>query len=116
MQPNDLDPGGSGVVTFINRFTVHASPEEFEKAFAATGRHLAGRDGFLQYTLHRHAEDPTRWVNIAHWRDARSFRAAVGAPSFPQHVARLRELSTSEPGLYVPRQYVPAERAATEGL
>ncbi|MGW5849828.1 antibiotic biosynthesis monooxygenase family protein [Streptomyces sp. NPDC055254] len=114
MQPNDLGPTGSGVVAFINRFTVRASPEEFEKAFAEAGRHLADRDGFLRYTLHQHAEDPTRWVNVAHWRDADAFRAAVGTAAFPQHVARLRELSTSEPGLYVPRQYVSAERAAGE--
>ncbi|MFJ8229481.1 putative quinol monooxygenase [Streptomyces sp. NPDC094448] len=114
MQPNGLDPTGSGVVTFVNRFTVHASEEEFEKAFAETGRYLADRDGFLRYTLHRHAEDPTRWVNIAHWRDARAFRAAVGAPSFAPHAAAVRKLGTSEPGLYVPRQYVSGERTAAE--
>lgn len=114
MQPNDLDPTGSGVVTFVNRFTVHSSPEEFLKAFTETGRYLADQDGFLRYTLHQHAEDPTRWVNIAHWRDTHAFRAAVSAPSFPQHAAAIRELSTSEPGLYVPRQHVSAERAATE--
>ncbi|MEJ1198995.1 MULTISPECIES: antibiotic biosynthesis monooxygenase family protein [unclassified Streptomyces] len=114
MQPNDLDPTGSGVVTFINRFTVHASPEEFEKAFAETGRYLAGRDGFLRYVLHQHAEDPDRWVNIAHWRDAHAFRAAVGDPSFRQHASAVRRLSASEPGLYVPRQHVSGEWAATE--
>lgn len=115
MQPNDLDPTGNGVVTFVNRFTVHASPEEFVKAFAETGRFLADRDGFLRYTLHQHAEDPTRWINIAHWRDADAFRAAVSGPSFPRHAAAIRELSTGEPGLYVPRQHMSAERAATEG-
>ncbi|MEW1545003.1 antibiotic biosynthesis monooxygenase family protein [Streptomyces tsukubensis] len=114
MQPNDLDPTGSGVVTFVNRFTVHASAEEFEKAFAETGRYLADRDGFLRYTLHRHAEDPTRWVNIAHWRDAAAFRAAVGSPSFAPHAAAVRRLGTSEPGLYIPRQYVSGEWAAAE--
>ncbi|MGW6461278.1 antibiotic biosynthesis monooxygenase family protein [Streptomyces sp. NPDC055078] len=113
MQPNDLDPTRSEVVTFINRFTVHASPEEFERVFAETGQFLAGRDGFLRYALHRHAEDPTRYVNIAHWRDAAAFRTAVADPGFPPHAAAVRELSTSEPGLYLPRQFVSAERAAT---
>ncbi|MFE2295611.1 antibiotic biosynthesis monooxygenase family protein [Streptomyces sp. NPDC059452] len=102
------------MVTFINRFTVHASPEEFEKTSADTGRYVADRDGFPRYTLHQHAEDPTRWVNIAHWCDAHAFRAAAGAPSFPQHAAAARKPSTSEPGLYVPRQHVLGERAATE--
>ncbi|WP_235017616.1 antibiotic biosynthesis monooxygenase family protein [Thermomonospora echinospora] len=86
----------------MNRFTVHASPDEFERVFAETAEFMARQDGFLQHTLLRHVDDERSYVNIAQWRDEAAFRAAVAAPGFGPHAASLRALSASEPSLYTP--------------
>ncbi|MFP3961857.1 antibiotic biosynthesis monooxygenase family protein [Actinomadura fulvescens] len=86
----------------MNRFTVHASPAEFERAFVETAEFMARQDGFIEHTLLRHVDDEHRYVNIARWRDEAAFRAAVAAPGFGPHAAALRALSTSEPNLYTP--------------
>ncbi|GAA2898784.1 hypothetical protein GCM10010517_64090 [Streptosporangium fragile] len=99
-------------VTFVNRFTVHASPEEFERVFAETSEFMAQQDGFLRHTLLRHTDDERSYVNIAQWRDAGAFRRAVAAPDFQPHAAALRALSTSEPNLYTPRRTVSAKTGA----
>ncbi|WP_344979354.1 antibiotic biosynthesis monooxygenase family protein [Streptosporangium fragile] len=96
----------------MNRFTVHASPEEFERVFAETSEFMAQQDGFLRHTLLRHTDDERSYVNIAQWRDAGAFRRAVAAPDFQPHAAALRALSTSEPNLYTPRRTVSAKTGA----
>lgn len=107
--PNDgLPAWGSGGVTFVNKFTVHAAPEEFERVFAETSAFMAEQDGFITHTLMRHVEEPGSYVNVAQWRDADSFRWAVGVPRFRPHAEALRKLSTSEPNLYVPLKTVTA--------
>ncbi|MDW3848638.1 antibiotic biosynthesis monooxygenase family protein [Micromonospora aurantiaca] len=93
-----------GPVVFVNRFTVHGTPEEFEKTFAETSAYFGEQPGFLGHTLLRHTEDPGSYVNVAHWRDAVSFRRAVSRPEFTPHQAALRALSTGEPNLYTCRQ------------
>jgi monooxygenase len=87
-------------VTFINRFTVHAPAEEFERTFAATTAFMAEQDGYLGNTLLRHTTDGRSYVNIAVWRDAEHFRRAVAHPEFAPHAGALRTLSVSEPNLY----------------
>ncbi|MEU6703790.1 SDR family oxidoreductase [Streptomyces wuyuanensis] len=92
---------GDGV-TFVNTFTLSASPEEFEEAFARTSAYMARQPGFREHTLVRHTEDPRRYVNIARWDDAASLRRAVARPEFEEHAAALRGLAGSDPQLYAP--------------
>jgi monooxygenase len=91
-------------ITFVNRFTVHGAPEEFERAFAQTAEVLRGQPGLVQYTLLRHVDRSDSYINIAQWRDAASLRRAVQHPEFAAHVTALRAVSTSEPNTYAPRQ------------
>jgi deoxynogalonate / 12-deoxyaklanonic acid monooxygenase len=102
MQETLFGPPGGDAVTFINRFTVHGSPEEFERRFADSCAFMAARAGYLGNTLLRHAQDPQAYVNIALWRDAQHFQRAVADPAFGPHRDALRALSASEPGLYRP--------------
>jgi deoxynogalonate / 12-deoxyaklanonic acid monooxygenase len=97
----DIEPTGPKTpVTFINRFTVHAAPEEFERTFAETSAFMATQDGYLGNTLLRHETDERSYVNIAIWRDADHFRQALEQPGFTPHARALRALSSSEPNLY----------------
>lgn len=91
-------------VTFVNRFSLHGSPEEFERAFAETSAFMGSQPGFLFHALLRHEGKEDQYVNIALWRDAASLRAAVGNRDFQPHASALRALSTSEPNIYLPRQ------------
>jgi heme-degrading monooxygenase HmoA len=102
MSESGLDASASGMVTFVNRFTLHAAPEEFEQVFAETSEFMGRQPGFLKHTLLRHVEKDDSYVNIAYWRDVESFRRAVAHPDFKPHAAALRKLSTSEPNLYTP--------------
>jgi heme-degrading monooxygenase HmoA len=103
-----------GAVTLVNRFTVHASPDEFERTFVDTAEFFGKQPGFLRYTLLKHVDDQHGYVNIAYWRDMESFRNAVSQPDFAPHAEALRSLSTSEPNLYTLAQSFTADpRAAT---
>jgi deoxynogalonate / 12-deoxyaklanonic acid monooxygenase len=93
-----------GGVTFVNRFTIHASAEEFERTFATTSSFLSRQAGFVRNTLLRSVTGENFYINIADWRDAESFHKAVQDPAFVPHAEALRALSTSEPMLYTPRQ------------
>ncbi|MGH3982304.1 MAG: antibiotic biosynthesis monooxygenase family protein [Pseudonocardiaceae bacterium] len=97
---------GEGAVTFVNRFSLYCSPDEFEQAFAATSAFMGRQPGFLGHTLLCRADEGNerQYLNIAWWRDTASFRAAIGHPDFRPHAAALRALSTSEPNLYLTRQ------------
>ncbi|MEU7181091.1 MULTISPECIES: antibiotic biosynthesis monooxygenase family protein [Streptomyces] len=115
-EPNDID---HRAVTFVNRFTLRGSPEEFEAAFAATSEFMRRQSGFRWHSLLAPVDgvDGPQYVNIAVWQDEVSFRAAVAQPEFPAHAAALRTLSTSEPTLYRIRQVRSAsvpERPACE--
>ncbi|MFI1169803.1 antibiotic biosynthesis monooxygenase family protein [Streptomyces sp. NPDC020801] len=102
MPADELDAVDGGTVTFVNKFHVHASSEAFERAFAETSAFMAEQDGFVRHTLLLHTDDAHTYLNIAQWRDAGAFRAAVAHADFRPHAAALRALSTSEPGLYEP--------------
>ncbi|MEV6948439.1 antibiotic biosynthesis monooxygenase family protein [Streptomyces sp. NPDC051172] len=92
-------PSGTEI-TFLNRFTVHAPPEEFERAFADTVAFFVGRPGFLDHVLVRELGREDAYVNIARWTDEESFRAALRHRDFVPHARALRALSTSEHALY----------------
>jgi deoxynogalonate / 12-deoxyaklanonic acid monooxygenase len=95
--------GNADAVTFVNRFTVHGPPGEFERTFRLSCVFMAEQDGYLGNTLLRHLDDEHQYVNIARWRDVRDFRQAVTHPSFDTHRDALRALAVGEPGLYRPQ-------------
>lgn len=95
-------------ITFVNRFTVHGDPAEFERAFADTALFMVRQPGFIRHTLVRHATKPDSYLNIALWSSEADLQRAVRQPEFQEHVQALRTLSTSEPNIYRPTQ----ERAA----
>ncbi|MER7700114.1 MULTISPECIES: antibiotic biosynthesis monooxygenase family protein [Streptomyces] len=90
-------------VTFVNRFTVSGSPQEFEDAFARIAAFMKEQPGIIGYTLSQDVKDPQRYVNIARWEHAGALRAAVGHPDFQTHVKELRQLAESESELYAER-------------
>ncbi|MEU6605320.1 antibiotic biosynthesis monooxygenase family protein [Streptomyces shenzhenensis] len=98
-------------VTFVNRFTVHGAPEEFEEVFARTSAFMARQPGFVRHSLLREVDDPAGYVNLAVWTDRASFQRAVRQPGFAPHAAALRELSRSENGLFTARLSVTAAEA-----
>lgn len=106
MPRHDYDATDSGVVTFINTFTVHSSPEEFEKVFVEISEFMAAQPGFIRYSLSRHIDDDkqNRYVNIALWTDAESWQRAVQHSGFAAHAEEIRARSTNEGNLYAPRQ------------
>lgn len=109
MPSEEIEVATDGSITFVNRFTVTAPAQEFERAFAETSTFMAEQDGFVRHTLLRHVAEPGRYVNIAVWRDEASLRRAVAHPLFQPHAAALRVLSSSEPGVYQPAQSRSAE-------
>jgi deoxynogalonate / 12-deoxyaklanonic acid monooxygenase len=90
-------------VTLINRFAVHGSAEEFERAFEAGSAFLVEQPGFVEHTLLRHGDDGQTYVNVARWTSATALRAATAHPDFAEHARALRALSTTDPQLYTPR-------------
>ncbi|MEU9336270.1 antibiotic biosynthesis monooxygenase family protein [Streptomyces sp. NPDC048290] len=100
------DAAGSGVVTFVNRFTVHSAPEEFERVFAEISEFMIQQPGFLQYTLSRSIDEEKRdqYINIALWTDVESWQRAVAHPGFQDHAKEIRSRTTNAGELYAPRQ------------
>ncbi|MBZ4319369.1 antibiotic biosynthesis monooxygenase family protein [Streptomyces huiliensis] len=90
------------MITFVNRFQVHGSTEEFERAFDETSAFFAAQPGFLRHRLVRHADLPGAYVNVAEWESREHFDAALKQPAFVPHATALRALATSEPNVYVP--------------
>ncbi|MEW2353520.1 antibiotic biosynthesis monooxygenase family protein [Spirillospora sp. NPDC029432] len=112
MSESAPETGANGTVTFVNRFTLHAAPEEFERVFAETAEFMGRQPGFLEHTLFRQLDKADGYLNIARWRDVESFRRAVAHPEFRPHAAALRALSTSESSLYTPRRTFAAAEAS----
>jgi heme-degrading monooxygenase HmoA len=104
MPSEQADAAELTAITFVNRFAVHAPPEEFEQVFAETSAFMARQPGFLDHTLVRQIDRADAYVNIARWADEESFRAALLHPDFAPHATALRALSTSEHALYRTRQ------------
>nr|3KG1_A Chain A, SnoaB [Streptomyces nogalater]3KG1_B Chain B, SnoaB [Streptomyces nogalater]3KG1_C Chain C, SnoaB [Streptomyces nogalater] len=94
-------------VTFVNRFTVHGAPAEFESVFARTAAFFARQPGFVRHTLLRERDKDNSYVAIAVWTDHDAFRRALAQPGFLPHATALRALSTSEHGLFTARQTLP---------
>lgn len=88
------------MITFVNRFEVHGSAEEFERAFDATSAFFADRPGFLGHRMLRHAARPGHYVNIAEWESREHFEQALAQPEFAPHAQALRALATSDPNVY----------------
>jgi deoxynogalonate / 12-deoxyaklanonic acid monooxygenase len=106
MSNHTYDATGSGVITFVNTFTVHCPPEEFEKVFVEISEFMAAQPGFISYSLSRNVDEDKqdRYVNIALWTDVESWRNAVAHPGFQSHATEIRARSTNEGNLYAPRQ------------
>lgn len=106
MTTQKYDATDSGMVTFVNTFSVHGSPEEFEQIFADISEFMAGQPGFIQYTLSRNIDEKRQdqYVNIALWTDVESWRAAVAHPGFQTHAKEIRSRCTNESNMYAPRQ------------
>jgi quinol monooxygenase YgiN len=104
--PQRYDATGSGVVTFVNTFTVNDSSDDFERVFADISEFMASQPGFIQYTLSQHidADKQNRYVNIALWTDVESWRKAVTHPDFAAHAKEIRSRCTNEANMYAPRQ------------
>ena len=109
MPADRSDTSADGPATFVNRFALRTSPEEFERVFAVTAAFMAAQPGFLNYSLMRAVDEPAAYVNIANWADVASFRQAVGHPDFRPHAAALRAISSSESHLCLVRQTVSLE-------
>ncbi|MFF4797256.1 antibiotic biosynthesis monooxygenase family protein [Streptomyces sp. NPDC001351] len=88
------------MITFVNRFEVHGSVDEFERAFDATSAFFAARPGFLGHRMLRAADLPGRYVNVAEWESREHFERALAHPEFLPHAKALRALATSDPNLY----------------
>ncbi|MCE7081094.1 antibiotic biosynthesis monooxygenase [Streptomyces sp. ST2-7A] len=104
MPSDEVNAAECNTITFVNRFTVHGSPEEFERAFADTSAFMVRQPGFLEHTLVRRLGREDQYINIASWTDEESFRAALRQDGFAPHAAALRALSRSENALYRTRQ------------
>ncbi|MEU0074326.1 antibiotic biosynthesis monooxygenase family protein [Streptomyces sp. NPDC006332] len=106
MSAQKYDATDSGVVTFVNRFTVHSSAEEFEKIFVEISEFMAQQPGFIQYTLSRSIDEDKQdsYINIALWTDVASWEKAVAHPGFQDHAKEIRARSTNVGELYAPRQ------------
>ncbi|MBV9010720.1 MAG: antibiotic biosynthesis monooxygenase [Pseudonocardiales bacterium] len=103
------------MVVFVNQFSVHGNAEDFERAFQASSEFMRRQPGFLRHSLVRSTLLPERYVNVAEWEDAASFRRATEHPDFESHVRELHELASSEPHLCVPVLQRGALRGDAEG-
>jgi quinol monooxygenase YgiN len=92
--------GGFNVVILINRFTLSASPEEFERAFDESAEFMRSQPGFIRHTLVKSLRNPEIYVNIAEWTDAESHIRVVKSPGFAAHIGQLSKVARSEPDLH----------------
>ncbi|MFC4910154.1 antibiotic biosynthesis monooxygenase family protein [Actinomadura gamaensis] len=90
------------MIVFVNTFVVAGTAEEFERVFTETSDFLCGQPGFLSHRLVRSTSEPSRYVNVATWKDEAALRAATRQPGFADHARRLRALATSDPHFYEP--------------
>jgi len=89
-------------VTLINAFEVpSAEADMFIAAWEQARDYLATQPGYIDTALHQ-AVGPDaefQFVNIAHWRSAADFAAAIGSPGFRESAAGLAGYRP-HPGLY----------------
>ena len=95
------------MVILINRFTLTASPEEFEEAFEESAVFMRAQPGFIRHTLVKSLRDPKTYVNIAQWQEAADHIRVVHSPEFKEHVTNLAKVGRADPDLYSVVQDVP---------
>jgi heme-degrading monooxygenase HmoA len=89
-------------VVLINVFEV---PSEEAEAFLAAWQratdYLSGQPGFVDTSLHQALSPDTgfQFVNLAHWRTAEEFTAAIGSEGFRAAAAGMAG-SHAHPALY----------------
>lgn len=96
-----VTPENNGV-TLINLFEVPVdADDEFIAGWETARDHLGRRPGYISSRLHRSISPDTdyRFVNIARWRSAAAFEAAVSDPDF---LSAARIPYPAHPALYQP--------------
>jgi long-chain acyl-CoA synthetase len=88
------------VVILVNKFTLSASPDRFEKVFAASSEFMREQPGFLSHTLVASLRNPNIYINIAHWESADDHMRVVQSAAFRDHITALAEVAMAEPDLY----------------
>lgn len=89
-------------VILINAFEVPAGgAEDFIAAWERTREYLKMQPGYMDTALHQSLAPDAEFlfVNVARWRTAEEFMAAVGSQGFREAAAGLSE-SRSHPALY----------------
>ena len=89
-------------VTLINAFEVPAAEaDRFIAAWEQARDYLAAQPGYVDTALHQAVgpEAEFQFVNIARWRSADDFAAAIGSPGFRESAAGLAGYRP-HPGLY----------------
>jgi long-chain acyl-CoA synthetase len=95
------------MVIIVNKFTLTASPEEFEEAFEASASFMRAQPGFIRHTLVKSLRDPNIYVNIAEWQEAADQMRALQGPGFKDHIEALAKVGRADPDLYSIVQDVP---------
>jgi len=89
-------------LTLINAFEVPGDQaDQFIAAWEKTRDYLSSQPGYIDTSLHQ-AVNPGadfQFVNIAHWRSAEDFMAAMQSPGFGESAAGLAGYRP-HPGLY----------------
>ena len=89
-------------LTLINAFEVPAGEaDRFIAAWEKARDYLATQPGYVDTALHQAVgpEAEFQFVNIARWRSAEDFAAAIGSPGFGESAAGLAGYRP-HPGLY----------------
>jgi heme oxygenase (mycobilin-producing) len=91
-------------VVLINIFQVSPAQEEaFVAAWKEAHDHLTQQDGYVSTKLHEslQADARFRFVNVAQWKSAQQYQAAVSTEAFRQIAQRTRANSKeATPALY----------------
>lgn len=88
------------MVILLNRFTLHASGEDFERAFKESGELMRRQPGFINYRLVRSLDNPSVYTNIAQWEDRESHDRVVRSPEFAEHIKTLAAVARPGPELW----------------
>lgn len=100
---DDLPPGGTGEVVWINLYEVPPEEDdEFVAGWTKVRDIVAGRPGYVGSRLHR-SRDPDatfRFINVAPWQDLETFTAAVATQQFAEAATAIYH--QAHPGLFTP--------------
>jgi quinol monooxygenase YgiN len=88
-------------VLVVNRFVVaDAEVEEFRRAANQAHRLLASQPGYVDGTLGRNLDDPSRWVLMTRWMGVGAYRRALSAYDVKAGAWTLLGTSIDEPSAY----------------